>query len=145
MENKYDRLKLENQLCFPLYAASREVIKRYRPYLDALDLTYTQYITMMVLWEEKRMNVTELGKKLFLDSGTLTPVLKSLETKEYICRSRSKEDERVVIAALTEKGSELREQAIHVPQSVAGCINLDSEEALQLYQLLYKVLGAFTE
>jgi len=145
MKNKYEALKLENQLCFPLYAASREVIKRYRPYLDALDLTYTQYIAMMVLWEEKQLSVTELGKRLFLDSGTLTPVLKSLEAKGYVCRSRSKEDERVVIAALTEKGGVLRDRAVQVPQNVAGCISLDSEEAMQLYQLLYKVLGAFAE
>ena len=97
MENtNYDALKLDNQLCFPLYAASREVIKRYHPYLSALDLTYTQYIAMMVLWEAKKLTVKELGKKLFLDSGTLTPVLKSLESKGYIVRSRSKEDERAL-------------------------------------------------
>ena len=142
---KYDVLKLENQLCFPLYAASREIIKQYRPYLDELDLTYTQYIAMMVFWEEKKLSVKELGKKLFLDSGTLTPVLKSLESKGYVIRSRSKEDERVLDVEITEKGEALKEQAVTIPQSVAGCVKLDGEEAVQLYQLLYKVLGALKD
>ena len=141
----YDGLKLENQLCFPLYAASREVIKRYHPYLSALDLTYTQYIAMMVLWEEKGLTAKELGKKLFLDSGTLTPVLKSLEGKGYVARSRSKADERVLEVRITDKGEQLREQAAAIPQAVAGCVKLDTEEALELYQLLYKVLEAFKE
>lgn len=141
----YDVLKLENQLCFPLYAASREVIKRYHPYLTALDLTYTQYIAMMVFWEEKKLTVKELGKRLFLDSGTLTPVLKSLESKGYVVRSRSREDERVLEVGITEKGERLREQAVSVPQAVAGCVKLDSGEAMQLYRLLYKVLETFKE
>ena len=142
---KYEALKLENQLCFPLYAASREIIKQYRPYLDALDLTYTQYIAMMVFWEEKKLSVKELGKKLFLDSGTLTPVLKSLASKGYVIRSRSKEDERVLDVEITEKGEALKEQAVSIPQSVAGCVKLDRGEAMQLYQLLYKVLGALKD
>ena len=142
---KYEVLKLKNQLCFPLYAASREIIKQYRPYLDDLDLTYTQYIAMMVFWEEKKLSVKELGKKLFLDSGTLTPVLKSLESKGYVIRSRSKEDERVLDVEITEKGEVLKEQAVSIPQSVAGCVKLDREEAMQLYQLLYKVLGALKD
>ena len=142
---KYEALKLENQLCFPLYAASREIIKQYRPYLDALDLTYTQYIAMMVFWEEKKISVKELGKKLFLDSGTLTPVLKSLESKGFVVRSRSKEDERVLDVEITEKGETLKEQAVSIPQSVAGCVKLDGEEAMQLYQLLYKVLGVLKD
>ena len=142
---KYEALKLKNQLCFPLYAASREIIKQYRPYLDELDLTYTQYIAMMVFWEEKKLSVKELGKKLFLDSGTLTPVLKSLESKGYVIRSRSKEDERVLDVEITEKGEALKEQAVTIPQSVAGCVKLDGKEAMQLYQLLYKVLGALKD
>ena len=142
---KYEALKLKNQLCFPLYAASREIIKQYRPYLDNLDLTYTQYIAMMVFWEEGKLSVKELGKKLFLDSGTLTPVLKSLESKGYVIRSRSKEDERVLDVEITEKGEALKEQAVTIPQSVAGCVKLDGEEAMQLYQLLYKVLGALKD
>ena len=96
----YEGLKLSNQLCFPLYAASREVIRKYRPYLDPLGLTYTQYIVMMVLWEEEQISVKELGRRLYLDSGTLTPVLKSLEDKGFVDRARSKEDERVLIARL---------------------------------------------
>ena len=142
MDKGYESLKLENQICFPLYAASREVIKQYRPYLDALDITYTQYIAMMVFWEEKALSVKELGKKLFLDSGTLTPVLKSLESKGYVLRSRSKEDERVLIVEITPRGEELKERALSIPKKVAGCVKLDAEEAMQLYRLLYKVLGA---
>ena len=136
----YDALKLENQLCFPLYAASREVIKRYYPFLDAIDLTYTQYIAMMVLWEEKEISVKELGHKLFLDSGTLTPLLKCLEEKGLITRSRSLDDERVVIARVTEEGEALKERASVVPKQMAGCIRLEPEEAKQLYGLLYKLL-----
>lgn len=145
MDNKYEGLKLENQICFPLYAASREIIKQYRPYLDELDLTYTQYISMMIFWEEKKLSVKALGKKLFLDSGTLTPVLKSLESKGYVSRFRSVEDERVVVVEITPKGEALREQAVAIPQSVAGCVNLDMQEAMQLYRLLYKILGVSKE
>ena len=140
---KYDALKLKNQLCFPLYAASREVIKQYRPYLDALDLTYTQYIAMMVFWEEKCLSVKELGKKLFLDSGTLTPVLKSLEAKGYVTRERSKSDERVLTVKVTEEGEKLRERSADVPGKIAGCVKLTPEEAITLYGLLYKLLGNF--
>jgi len=146
MDNaRYEALKLDNQLCFPLYAASREVIKQYRPYLDAIDLTYTQYIAMMVFWEEGKLSVKELGKRLFLDSGTLTPVLKSLEKKGYVTRNRSAEDERVVMAEITKKGEELKELALAVPEHVAGCVKLAPEEAMQLYGLLYKLLGGFSD
>lgn len=141
-DSKYDILKLKNQLCFPLYAASREVIKRYRPYLEQLDLTYTQYIAMMVFWQEKTINVKELGKKLFLDSGTLTPVLKSLEAKGYVHRYRSSADERVLMVEITDKGEKLKELAIAVPEKVAGCMKLDSNEAIQLHQLLHKILDS---
>jgi len=140
-EKNYDSLKLENQLCFPLYACSRQVIKKYRPFLDELNLTYTQYIAMMVLWEVQKINVKELGKRLFLDSGTLTPLLKSLEEKGYITRSRCKEDERVLFAELTEAGTTLKEKAADVPAKMTGCMNLTPEEAGQLYQLLYKALS----
>ena len=138
---KYDALKLENQLCFPLYAAAREVVKKYRPYLDELELTYTQYVTMMVVWERKEITVKALGEKLFLDSGTMTPVLKSLEAKGCVTRKRSAEDERSVSVFLTEKGEALRERAVEVPAKVAGCVGLEPEEAMQLYRLLYKVLN----
>lgn len=142
MDKKYDVLKLENQLCFPLYAAAREVVKRYRPHLDSIDLTYTQYITMMVMWEEKGITVKALGEKLFLDSGTMTPVLKSLEAKGYVTRKRSTIDERSVSVFLTDSGEALKEKAVDIPAKVAGCTNLTAEEGLQLYKILYKILGA---
>ena len=143
--DKYDALKLENQLCFPLYAASREVIKQYRPFLDALDLTYTQYITMMVLWENRQISVKELGQKLFLDSGTLTPVLKSLEAKGLVNRYRSVRDERVLIVEYTAEGLALRDKAADIPERIAQCINLEKDEAYTLYSLLYKLLDSGEE
>ena len=137
---KYDALKLENQLCFPLYACSREIIKQYKPYLDEIDLTYTQYIAMMVLGEKKAVTVKELGNALFLDSGTLTPLLKKMEAKGLIHRQRSAEDERSLIVSLTREGEALKEQAVAVPYKMAQCTGLAPEEAAQLYQLLYKML-----
>ena len=145
MDDKYAALRLKNQLCFPLYACSREVVKRYKPFLDKIDLTYTQYIAMMVFWEEQKINVKALGKKLFLDSGTLTPVLKSLEAKGLIRRFRCAEDERVLIAELTEQGVKLREQAKSVPQKAAGCMKLSQQEAMELYRLLYRILDTIQE
>ena len=139
--DRYDALKLENQLCFPLYAVSKEIVKKYKPYLDELDLTYTQYITMMVMWEHKEMNVKELGEYLYLDSGTLTPVLKKLEQKGWVKRARAKDDERVLLVTLTKAGGELREQAVDIPAKVGGCVALSKEEAGQLYQILYKILN----
>ena len=138
--NEYDCLKLENQLCFPLYAASRNVIKKYKPFLDKLDLTYTQYIVMLVLWENKKANVKELGEKLYLDSGTLTPLLKTLESKGFISRERSNDDERNLVICLTEKGNKLEKEALSIPKNVGSCINLKKEEAMELYNLLYKIL-----
>ena len=145
MSSKYDCLKLNNQICFPLYACSKEILRRYKPFLDKVDLTYTQYITMMALWENESMNVRELGSRLFLDSGTLTPLLKKLENKGYIKRSRSKEDERNLIVTLTDKGWELREEMLSIPRSMASCVDLEPQEAADLYRLLYKVLGVQTE
>ncbi len=138
----YEALRLENQICFPLYAASREVVKRYRPYLDPLGLTYTQYIAMMVFWEQKKCSVKELGEKLYLDSGTLTPVLKSLEAKGFVRRYRSTEDERVLLIEVTEEGERLRDRALEVPAKVGGCVCMEPEEAKTLYNLLYKLLGS---
>ncbi len=138
----HDPLLLSNQLCFPLYACSREVIKLYRPMLDSIDLTYTQYITMMVLWECEKMSVKELGKRLYLDSGTLTPVLKSLEAKGFVYRKRSPEDERVLIAGITPEGRELREKAASIPENMGSCIKIEPGEAAELYRLLYKILGS---
>ena len=140
-QEKYDALLLENQLCFPLYACSREVIKRYRPHLDALGLTYTQYVVLMVIWAEGTIAVRDLGKRLYLDSGTLTPVLKTLEKAGYITRQRSHLDERVLLVTITEEGIALREKALAVPAAVGGCSKLTAEEAATLYRLLYKILG----
>ncbi len=141
-EQKYDCLKLENQLCFPLYAVSKEIIKHYKPHLDALDLTYTQYITMMVLWEKKSMNVKDLGQNLFLDSGTLTPVLKKLEAKGYIKRERMQKDERNVLITITPEGMALRDNALSVPVKMAGCVNLSAEDGKTLYILLKKIMAS---
>lgn len=137
----YEALKLDNQLCFPLYACSREIIKRYKPFLDAIDLTYTQYITMMVLWEEKTVTAKVLGDKLFLDSGTLTPLLKKMEAKGLLTRNRSEKDERNLMVTITEEGERLKERAIAVPEQMAQCVNLTPEEAGELYKILYKILG----
>lgn len=144
MSKKYDALKLENQLCFPLYACSKEIVKRYKPFLDKLELTYTQYITMMVMWEHKNISVKEIGEYLYLDSGTLTPVLKVLEKKGYISRERSSEDERVLIASITDVGMKLRDKALEVPKQMGACVNVTPEEAKTLYDLLYKVLGGIS-
>ena len=141
-DQKYDVLKLENQLCFPLYAAAKETVKLYRPFLEKMNLTYTQYIAMLVFWEHKKMNVKELGEKLYLDSGTLTPVLKSLEAKGYVRRYRSTEDERVLLVEVTEAGKALREEALSVPAQMACHVVLSPEESLTLYKLLYKLLSA---
>ncbi|MBR1556058.1 MAG: MarR family transcriptional regulator [Oscillospiraceae bacterium] len=140
-DQNYDVLKLENQLCFPLYACSRQIIRKYHKYLDELNLTYTQYIAMLVFWEVRKINVKELGKRLYLDSGTLTPLLKSLEEKGYVRRYRSKEDERVLLVEITDSGDALREQAVTIPEKMNGCMNLTPEEAVTLYQLLYKALS----
>ena len=140
--DKKDSLRLENQLCFPLYACAREVVKAYRPHLDALGLTYTQYISMMVLWEEGKVSVRDLGRKLHLDSGTLTPLLKKLESKGYLKRERSTVDERVVIACITEEGRKLKRSAAKIPQAMSKEItDFPMEDAQELYRLLYKLIG----
>lgn len=143
MSDRYEALKLKNQLCFPLYVCAKEVVKKYKPFLDAIDLTYTQYITMMVMWEHKEINVKELGNYLFLDSGTLTPVLKKLEQKGYLTRERSKEDERVLNVTITEAGEQLKEKAVEIPAQIGQCMPLTQEESIQLYAILQKLLGSF--
>ena len=143
--NEFDPLKLDNQICFPLYAASREVIKRYHPLLADLDLTYTQYVCMMVLWEHRSISSRELGEKLFLDSGTLTPVLKSMEAKGLITRARSSRDERVLTVTLTKEGMALRKKAEDVPAKLAGCVKMDPADAIQLHSLLYKLLNGISD
>lgn len=141
----YDGLKLKNQLCFPLYACAKEVSRRYKPFLDELDLTYTQYIAMMVIWEEKQINVRDLGEQLYLDSGTLTPLLKKLESKGYIIRERSKEDERSLNISISKKGEELKDKAVKVPQQVSACLSLEPEKAMALYSTLYELLDDLTK
>ncbi len=136
-----DALKLDVQLCFPLYAASREVIKNYRPLLEELDLTYTQYIAMMLLWDRRSMTSKEMGDALYLDSGTLTPMLKKMEAKGLLTRCRGTDDERNLVVTVTEAGMELREKAVEVPERMAGCLKLQPEEAADLYRLLYGLLG----
>lgn len=145
MDKNFDCLKLENQLCFPLYVCSKEIVRRYKPYLDELDLTYTQYITMMVLWECKEINVKELGEKLYLDSGTLTPLLKKLETKGYIKRERSKSDERNLIVTITKDGEALKETAADIPQKIGACVNISPDKAKELYDTLYMILNSISE
>ena len=144
MEN-YDSLKLDNQLCFPLYACSKEIVRLYKPFLDEIDLTYTQYIVMMVMWETGEINVKSLGERLYLDSGTLTPLLKKLETKGYITRHRSAEDERNVIIRLTADGEALKKKAVCIPEKMQGCVHLTRDEAFELYRLLHKVLSSIGE
>ena len=140
-QTKYDSLKLENQLCFPLYAASREILRKYTPLLKKLDLTYTQYIVMMVLWEHASLTVSEISRFLYLDTGTLSPLLKTMEEKGLVQRARQKGDERVVTVTITPAGKALREKALVVPEQMGKCINLTPDEAKNLYAILYKLLG----
>lgn len=142
MEMSYkEEMKLEHQLCFPLYAAARSVTALYTPYLKPLGLTYTQYIVFLVLWEKDGIPVGELGKRLMLDSGTLSPLLKKMRQAGYIEKRQSAEDERSFLITLTDKGRALQEQAREIPRKVSGCIALTPEKAAQLYQLLYELLG----
>ncbi|WP_297966093.1 MarR family winged helix-turn-helix transcriptional regulator [uncultured Anaerovibrio sp.] len=136
----YEQLKLSNQLCFPLYVCSKEVVRKYKPLLDRLDLTYTQYITMMAMWEHEQLSAKELGTILYLDSGTLTPVLKTLEKKGFVERQRSKDDERSLIISLTPSGMALQEQAASVPEEMAKCIDMDMEDLKALHRLLHKFM-----
>lgn len=135
-----ERLKLKNQLCFPLYAASRDILKKYTPFLADVDLTYTQYLVMLVLWEEKSLTVGDLCQKLFLDTGTLSPLLKSMEKKNLLVRTRDSSDERIVRVSITDEGQELKQKALQIPGKVGTCINLTQEEATSLYRILYKIL-----
>ena len=140
MDNKFDALKLENQLCFPLYVCSKEIVKRYKPFLDEIGLTYTQYITMMAMWENEELSVKELGELLFLDSGTLTPVLKILEKKELLLRKRSQADERIVLVTLTKNGKNLKEKAIEIPLKMQGCLSINEKDAKELYRILHSLM-----
>ena len=143
MEQKNEILKLSNQLCFPLYACGKEIVRKYKPILDKFDLTYTQYIVLLVLWEKDNLSVKEIGKKIYLDSGTLTPLIVKLEKKGIVKKKKNKNDERGLIISLTKKGQDLKEEIVQVPQYISSCVNLSQEEAITLYKLLYKVLGGF--
>lgn len=137
----YPQLKLDNQLCFPLYALSKEITRRYTPFLDALDLTYPQYLVMLVLWEHGEQSVNQIGAKLHLDSGTLTPLLKRLQAKALVERTRSSTDERSVLIRLTDSGKALEHTAAQIPAQISGCLNLSGDEIA----LLHKIVGKLDE
>lgn len=140
-----DPLLLDNQLCFPLYAAARKVISDYTPYLKPLHLTYTQYIVMMVLWEKDNETVGEIGRRVHLDNGTMTPLIKNLSRNGYVSRNRSEKDERVVVISLTEEGKKLKEKAKDVPEKMSCHFNLNREDAETLYRLLYQLIDGEAE
>lgn len=140
MEKDNDSLRLKNQLCFPIYLCSKEIIKKYTPLLEELNLTYTQYIVMMYFWEKEKSNVKDIGKSLLLDSSTLTPLLKKLEKKGYISRVRSSIDERNLDVEITIKGKELKEKAKTIPEQMRKCIALKEKDVTTLYSLMYKIL-----
>ena len=139
---EYPQLQLDSQLCFPLYACARKVIGAYTPLLKPLGLTYTQYIVMLELWEREKEKVGELCHRLYLDCGTITPVLKKMEESGWLTRCRCKEDERVVYVALTEKGRALREEVKDIPMKVGQCVALPQQDAFELYRLLHKLLDS---
>ena len=136
-------LRLDNQICFPMYVASKEIVRQYIPLLKELDLTYTQYITLLALWENDHITVKELGSRLYLDSGTLTPLLNKLENKGYIIKNKSDKDGRELVVCVTDEGSKLKEKALSIPQNIAKCVHLEREEAIEFYRLLHKVLDGF--
>ena len=136
-------LKLDNQLCFRLYATSKEIIRKYNPLLEELDLTYTQYIAMLALWERDHISVKDLGAKLYLDSGTLTPLLNKLKSKGLIEKTKQEKDGRELILSLTAKGIELKKKALNIPSSIIKCVDLEKDEAINFYKLLDKVLRGF--
>lgn len=142
---KYDILKLDNQICFPLYALSRKVIQLYKPLLDKYNLTYTQYIIMLVLWEEEKISIKELGEKLFLDSGTISPVVKKLVKQGLLEKFRFKEDERIVMVKLTEKGKAIKEEIVEIPEKLYRNFEGDKEALFQLKENLDKILVEFEE
>ena len=139
MEDK--SLHLDQQICFPLYAASRELTKMYQPYLEKLNLTYPQYLVMLCLWEQGEMSVGQVGKRLVLNTNTLTPILKKLELKGFIDRNRKKDDERMVLISLTEKGLEIKQNCQFIPESLMSQVNLNQEELIELKRILDKFLN----
>ena len=142
MAQEYEQLKLENKLCFPLYACARKIVNAYNPYLKPLGLTYTQYVVFMVLWDKESVTVGQLGEILRLDAGTLTPLLKRLEKEGYVTRRRSEEDERITLVGITDKGNALKEACKDIPLKLAASGSpLAEDEAKELYGLLYKFLN----
>ena len=141
----YDCLRLENQLCFPMYVCAKEIVKKYRPFLDPLDLTYTQYIALLILWERDGLSVKDLGDRMFLDSGTLTPLLRKLEEKGYVSRTRDPADERSVVVTLTPEGKNLKEKAVTIPASVGACMKISEQDAVALYGILGRLMGTFAD
>lgn len=137
---QYELLKLQNQLCFPLYAAARQITSKYNPYFKPLDLTYAEYITFMVLWEQDGITVGELGQKLYLNNSTITPVLKKMELGGYIKRERKAGDERIVVISLTKAGRDMQEKCLHIPQEVGKCVAMPKEKLMQLHDLLYELI-----
>ena len=140
MEDKYEALKLKNQLCFPIYLCAKEIQRRYAPILDKLNLTYTQYVVMMYFWEHGSSNVKAIGNALLIDPSTLTPLLKKLEAKGYITRTRSKEDERNLMIELTESGEALKDKALDIPAQMGSCLALTEEESKTMCRIMYKIL-----
>ena len=140
MDGKYEALRLKNQLCFPLYLCSKELVRRYQPLLEGINLTYTQYVVMMYFWEMDSASAKDLSRAVLLDPSTLTPVLKKLEQKGYLSRQRDPQDERSLVVALTEEGAALRDRALSIPERIGGCVGLTREEAVQLGGLIWKVL-----
>ena len=143
--DKYDSLKLKNQLCFPLYAVSNKIIRNYKPLLDELDLTYTQYIVMMVLWEEENINEKRLGELVHLKSNTLTPLLQKLQDKGYVTIRKNESDERNLVISLTITGEALKDKAVNIPEEISKTLNLDEDEIIYLYNILYKILDDESE
>jgi len=140
MENQ-DSLKLGNQLCFPLYLIAKEITGLYRPFLDKIEITYPQYLVMMVLWEKDGLTVSQIGEKLYLDSGTITPLLKRLESKEFIIRKRKKEDERVVEVFLNDAGRNLQQKACEIPAKMQKKLSLTTEDLVELKETVHKILN----
>ena len=140
MDATLDPLRLENQLCFPLYAASRKIVNLYTPYFKPLGITYTQYIVLMVLWAQDGVSVRELGERLYLDSGTLTPLLKKMEQAGFVRRARSEADERVTLVYLTDAGRAMREKCMEIPVHLSKSVALSPDQARVLYDLLYRIL-----
>ena len=142
---EYPQLKLDSQLCFPLYACARRVIGAYTPLLKPLGLTYTQYLVMMELWEKGKEKVGDLCHRLYLDCGTVTPMLKKMEESGWLTRCRCKVDERVVYVSLTEEGWAMREKLKNIPEQMGGCVSMDPEDAKRLYELLYELLNVMSD